>query len=1461
MNKLLRFAYSFMVMAFAAGSLHAADLAVGDQITYGSAKYSVVGTNLFTNGSFDDGVNGWCATNYTTAADAANFTVTATGGYDDGAYITTNGAGVSSAATIRQSIAITSGKTYYFAVYTSGTAPSSNNFQYNALFKMTDASTENGVIKAFEWPQGAGNSTTDWSKTEYVFTAESDYVGVRMGWNASSSFDGFQLYEIEEAGVDLTALNSEIATAEAQLATYEEGTEWYTSLAAAIATAKAATPADADEAAAAVTALQNAEEAAAKAYALSTAPIADGDYLIQNVETGYYMGGGNDWGTHASLLGKPQWFTLTLQSDGTYTLDSHQHNNSATAHFLGTNMYVDGGAVNWTIAANGEAFTIMNGGNYVAGNGIQNTLTTVTDGTAAAAQWVFVTKDEIIAAQASASATNPVDVTSFILNPELKRNYNTTWYPTWTVTAADGTSAVGNFKMGADSNVGNCAESYHSGNGFHFTQTIDGLKAGLYRMDAQAFYRQDGSDTENLPYMFMNDQQSTFPERTGSENSMATAYASFLNKAYSIDPLFVTVEEGGNLTVGGHNANATMWNIFGELTLTYYGDATVNEVLLADYINAYNDALAAAQAYVDVDMAEADKTALNTAITDNTIDVNAATQEEMVTATTNLKAAADAAAIAAKKYANTVTAQAIIDAGQTDLTSLIVNPSFETGNLTGWTSVDGGGTATNKNFTLLTGDIFVERWTWSASASNVLSDGSLTQVIQGLPAGTYTITAELQNLQQGDASVTTGGYFLAANDARAEVSAAGTYSVTFELDGTEDLTIGAILEGCTGNWVCVDNFTLSYEPTYVVAGSFNEWNGTDETTKMTKTEEGTYTYTQAMTAGSYEYKVVADGSRWIGPEGVNNGGNYTLVVASDCDVTFTYNPADGTVTATGDGVTDGVEITSVSVMGTLPGLDWETFTNVMTADEEGVYTYKAEAVPAGSYEFKFAANSTWDINFGTSETVAEGTEYTVSYNADNIKVTLAEESDLTLTLKAISSDAKTATFSYAVKATNDYTDYIVNADLSTTDAWATEGTKGIADGMVKCGSGSTFDFSQTIKDLPAGKYLLTAKAAYRFGANEQAEYDAIQAGTETHLATLYAKYGEKEYTAPVMNRYEGASETDYAAGSGSVTVNSLYVPNSSAAVKAWFDADQYINEVTFNLAETADVTIGIVKTTSADAGDYANIGEWTLTRLGDAEEEIEERTVAEFLAEANTEKAYQITGVVGSIKNTTYGNFNLTDIDNPETYVYVYGVVDAEGTQKIWEGLGINEKDTITIIGTYMLYKDSPQIKNAVYVSHKAYSGEVVDITNTPETAYTVSEAIALIEAGEGLSTKVYVKGTVKAEDIAISTEHGNATYYITDGTNDLYVYRGYYLDNAKFTSEDQLVGGEEVVIYGQISEYGGTKEINSGNYIYSLTAADGINGINAESANKVIYDLSGRRLKKAVKGVNIINGTKVLVK
>ena len=105
----------------------------------------------------------------------------------------------------------------------------------------------------------------------------------------------------------------------------------------------------------------------------------------------------------------------------------------------------------------------------------------------------------------------------------------------------------------------------------------------------------------------------------------------------------------------------------------------------------------------------------------------------------------------------------------------------------------------------------------------------------------------------------------------------------------------------------------------------------------------------------------------------------------------------------------------------------------------------------------------------------------------------------------------------------------------------------------------------------------------------------------------------------------------------------------------------------------------------------------------------------------------------------------------------------------------------------------------------------------------------------------------------------------IGDTANDekaLTVFRGKYLNNEKFTSEDQIKVGDEVIVYGQLMNYSGIYELGTGNILYSINGqTSGIGAITADGGNKVIYNLNGQRLQKMQKGINIVNGKKVIVK
>lgn len=116
----------------------------------------------------------------------------------------------------------------------------------------------------------------------------------------------------------------------------------------------------------------------------------------------------------------------------------------------------------------------------------------------------------------------------------------------------------------------------------------------------------------------------------------------------------------------------------------------------------------------------------------------------------------------------------------------------------------------------------------------------------------------------------------------------------------------------------------------------------------------------------------------------------------------------------------------------------------------------------------------------------------------------------------------------------------------------------------------------------------------------------------------------------------------------------------------------------------------------------------------------------------------------------------------------------------------------------------------------------------TPEEAkgtvtnpYTVAEALTVIDGyapGSGGASSVYTEGIVVSVS---SISSGKLTYFISDdgtSTNQLKVYYGKGLSNADFSATTDLEQGDYVVIYGQLYNYGGTPEINTGNYLTTLT-------------------------------------------
>lgn len=119
------------------------------------------------------------------------------------------------------------------------------------------------------------------------------------------------------------------------------------------------------------------------------------------------------------------------------------------------------------------------------------------------------------------------------------------------------------------------------------------------------------------------------------------------------------------------------------------------------------------------------------------------------------------------------------------------------------------------------------------------------------------------------------------------------------------------------------------------------------------------------------------------------------------------------------------------------------------------------------------------------------------------------------------------------------------------------------------------------------------------------------------------------------------------------------------------------------------------------------------------------------------------------------------------------------------------------------------------------------------ENPYNVAGVIAYIntlEADVESPKAVYVKGkiskiTTKSGDVA---KYGNHSFEMVDAGNSSKVFTAYQVygpENKKFTSDDQIKVGDEVIVYGKVVNYKGNTPETVGKgaaYVYSINSAGG---------------------------------------
>jgi len=294
---------------------------------------------------------------------------------------------------------------------------------------------------------------------------------------------------------------------------------------------------------------------------------AAGDFYLYNVGTAKFLNAGDrvaQWGTNACLSAN-YGLDFTLETNGTgYSLNS-KNSNGGSNNYLTTNLWTDGAATAWTFTSVGDkVYNLSVGTSYLAANAAGDDVEMATSGDADNAKWILLSRDSVITAMASATKTNPMNISFLMGAPDFSRNdtrarNGSSW--SWT-------------------NVGGNCEFWN--NTFDIYQTLTGMPDGTYE------FKIAGYGTNSTTYIYCNDTEALFVNTTGAGN-FGTALDNIADGQYAGNTTGQFVVSGGTLKMGVKRTTnkSADWAVFDNAELYYYGlDLSEFEAALAAAVSA-----------------------------------------------------------------------------------------------------------------------------------------------------------------------------------------------------------------------------------------------------------------------------------------------------------------------------------------------------------------------------------------------------------------------------------------------------------------------------------------------------------------------------------------------------------------------------------------------------------------------------------------------------------------------------------------------------------------------------------------------------------------------------------------------------------------------------------------------------------------------------------------------------------
>lgn len=229
-------------------------------------------------------------------------------------------------------------------------------------------------------------------------------------------------------------------------------------------------------------------------------------------------------------------------------------------------------------------------------------------------------------------------------------------------------------------------------------------------------------------------------------------------------------------------------------------------------------------------------------------------------------------------------------------------------------------------------------------------------------------------------------------------------------------------------------------------------------------------------------------------------------------------------------------------------------------------------------------------------------------------------------------------------------------------------------------------------------------------------------------------------------------------------------------------------------------------------------------------------TCAEVIAGADGD-TYKVKGTMTKVSNTVYGNWYIKDATGE---VYVYGTLDANGGEKNFASLNLEEGDEVTIQGPKTTYKSTVELVNVTVLS---YTKSLVKVDSVKADTL----------AKEGGEFKAYL--TVKGEGVTVDIPEKDQDWLsikgiVTNGTAAEITFKATANDGGARTSTLSFTstkGKQSSTVSANILQEGSIIASNlkdfmaapTGSTIYRLTGA--ITKVeDAKSGKFYVADASG---------------------